>query len=533
MFRRRAALSGTPLAALQVSGPNGQRRELPLISGAELVIGREAPATCVLPDPGVSRQHARLTALEGGGWQITDLGSINGTYVNGEPVRGGRVLEPGDEIEIGPYRLVARPPESGATVQLRIRSRARTKRRATFAGIAAGTVAAAAVVAAGVAVVVSRDDAPPPTPVAQATVTPPPSEGQLITESVRKVRPAVVRIRTTTSEGSGVGSGVFVEDGVIITNEHVVRGDPRPMVLLADGRTVQGTVHGVNAQVDLAVVRIAETGQPVAALGDSEALQLGERLVAIGFPLGASTFTSGEPTITSGVYSARREFRGQSYVQTDTPVNQGNSGGPLINLKGEVIGINTLVVGRTAEVQGQGLNLAVPSSVVRSLLPGLRDQPAARVTATPSRTTTATASNRTYRSTTYAYTLQYPGHWKLDDSDAEEISVSGDGGEVAVVVEVLARSISAGEFADGIVRSMQRNLTDFKLARRSDGKLRSGQPAVILTDSWREGSATFEGTGVVAVNGTRGYFVLGGADSARYQSVSGRVDDILASFSLQ
>ncbi len=256
-------------------------------------------------------------------------------------------------------------------------------------------------------------------------------------------------------------------------------------------------------------------------------------MLAIGFPLGASAFTSGEPTITSGIFSARRDFRGQSYVQTDTPVNHGNSGGPLINLKGEVIGINTLVVGRTVEQQAQGLNLAIPSSVVRSLLPGLRDQPAARPSATPSRTATTAASSRTYRSTSYAYSLQYPGHWKLDDSDAKEVSVSGDGGEVAVVVEQLSRSLSAGEFADGIVSSMQRNLTDFKLARRTDGRLRSGQTAVILTVSWREGGATFEGTGVVAVNGTRGYFVLGGADSERYRSVSGRVEDILNSFSLQ
>ncbi len=533
MFRRRPPVSGPLLAALHITGPRGERRDLPLSGTAQVTFGREAPASCVLADPGVSRRHAQLSALDGGGWQIADLGSVNGTFVNGEPVRGGRVLEPGDEIEIGPYRLVARPPESGATVQLRIRSRARTRRRATVAGIAAGTVAAAAVVAAGVATVVSRDDTPSPTPVAQVTVTPPPAESQQITEAVRKVRPAVVRIRTRTSDGGGVGSGVFVEDGVIITNEHVVRGDPRPMVLLADGRTVQGTVHGTDAQVDLAVVRIAETGQPVAVLGDSDALELGERLIAIGFPLGASAFTSDEPSITSGIFSAKREFRGRTYVQTDTPINHGNSGGPLINLKGEVIGINTLVVGRTVEQQGQGLNLAIPSTAVRSLLPGLRDQPAARVSVTPTRTATAATGTLTYRSTSFGYRLQYPGSWTLTESDPRQVAVSGEGGEVAVVVQDVSSGTTLAAFASDVIDRMSRRLTDFTVSRRRDGKLPGGQPAVVLSVTWKDGGESYEGTEVIAVNAGRGYVMLGGASTQRYASVSARVEDILNSFTLQ
>jgi serine protease Do len=118
----------------------------------------------------------------------------------------------------------------------------------------------------------------------------------------------------------------------------------------------------------------------VAAWGDSDTLRPGERLIAIGYALG---FT-GEPTVTSGVFSGRRDFQGQTYVQTDTAINQGNSGGPLLNLKGEVIGIIDLVVGRNSSVQAQGINLAIPSRVAQEKLPSLRDaRPTATVSATP------------------------------------------------------------------------------------------------------------------------------------------------------
>ncbi len=114
------------------------------------------------------------------------------------------------------------------------------------------------------------------------------------------------------------------------------------------------------------------TGIPPIVWGDSDALRPGERLLAIGYPLGGSVFTGGEASVTSGIFSAHRELRGRPYVQTDTPLNPGNSGGPLINLKGEVIGINTLVVGRTPELQAQGLNLAIPANVARPLVAVLR-----------------------------------------------------------------------------------------------------------------------------------------------------------------
>ncbi|MDR7402950.1 MAG: trypsin-like peptidase domain-containing protein, partial [Armatimonadota bacterium] len=160
--------------------------------------------------------------------------------------------------------------------------------------------------------------------------------------------------------------------GLVLTNAHVVRGDASPSITLADGRTVTGRVLGRDEEADLALVQIEVTGIPPIVWGDSDALRPGERLLAIGYPLGGSVFRGGEASVTSGIFSAHRDLRGRSFIQTDTPLNPGNSGGPLINLKGEVIGINTLVVGRTSELQAQGLNLAIPSNVARPLIPVLR-----------------------------------------------------------------------------------------------------------------------------------------------------------------
>ncbi len=350
------------VATLLVTGPRGDEREVPLEPARELLIGREPPAGLVLPDPSVSRQHARISVRDGT-VEIIDLGSRNGTQVNRAPVRGRRILEPGDEITIGPYRLLARPSAAGQTV--RLRSRPGRGLRVALGLALAVAVVTAAVVAAVTAGTVAGSRRGSATPAGTTVAV---TEEQQATAAVQRVRPAVVRITTR----SGVGTGVIVEEGLVMTNAHVVRGEASPSITLADGRTLAGRVLGRDEEVDLALVQVEVTGIPPIVWGDSDALRPGERLLAIGYPLGGSVFTGGEASVTSGIFSAHRELRGRPYVQTDTPLNPGNSGGPLINLKGEVIGINTLVVGRTPELQAQGLNLAIPANVARPLVAVLR-----------------------------------------------------------------------------------------------------------------------------------------------------------------
>lgn len=197
------------------------------------------------------------------------------------------------------------------------------------------------------------------------------------------VKPAVVQITTEEVQQNpfgqgagavptGVGSGVFFDgQGHILTNHHVIAGASRIRVSLADGRTFPGTLVGSDAQTDLAVVRVQGDNLPRAELGDSDRLQVGEWVVAIGHALGLA----GGPTVTTGVVGALnrtvQEPGGQGgggpflfgVVQTDASINPGNSGGPLVNLAGQVVGLNTLVAGQTspggAQAEGIGFAIAV------------------------------------------------------------------------------------------------------------------------------------------------------------------------------
>jgi serine protease Do len=165
----------------------------------------------------------------------------------------------------------------------------------------------------------------------------------------------------------GEGSGFIIDaDGSILTNHHVIDRAERIMVKLADGRTLRAHVVGSDPDTDIALIKVdGQTGLPVAPLGDSSTLRMGEWVVAIGDPLGY------EHSVTVGVvsYIGRKLFDASldSYIQTDAAINFGNSGGPLINTRGEVIGINAAISAR-----GSSIGFAVPINLASSILPQLR-----------------------------------------------------------------------------------------------------------------------------------------------------------------
>jgi len=159
------------------------------------------------------------------------------------------------------------------------------------------------------------------------------------------------------------GSGVIVDpEGYILTNNHVIEGADKVKVRLNDGREFIATVKGQDSRTDLAVLHIKAKDLPVATLGDSDKLEVGEWAIAIGSPFGL------EHTVTVGVISAKgRSGLGtgtyEDFIQTDASINPGNSGGPLINIDGEVIGINAMII-----QPGTGIGFAIPINMAKQIL---------------------------------------------------------------------------------------------------------------------------------------------------------------------
>ncbi len=174
----------------------------------------------------------------------------------------------------------------------------------------------------------------------------------------------------TAQEGRvqrGTGAGFIIDpEGLIVTNQHVIANADRIRVKLHDGRTQAATVMGADNATDLALLKIAVNDLAPLHLGDSDALRVGDSVIAIGNPL------EYERSVTAGIVSAlgRKVYEAEpfeNFIQTDAAINRGNSGGPLLNKRGEVIGVNTVI-----RSDGRGISFAVPSNVVKRVVAQLR-----------------------------------------------------------------------------------------------------------------------------------------------------------------
>ena len=183
--------------------------------------------------------------------------------------------------------------------------------------------------------------------------------------SVRMIQDQIYRVFPV----EGVGSGVIIDKrGYILTNNHVIEESERLRITLSDGRIFNGKVVGADEATDLAVVKIEPKKEiPVASLGDSDKLKMGQIVIAVGNPFGLT----GGPTVTSGIVSSlNRSIQTQTgvleLIQTDAAINPGNSGGPLVNTAGEVIAINTAKM-----PYAQGIGFAAPINTAKSILKDL------------------------------------------------------------------------------------------------------------------------------------------------------------------
>ena len=223
------------------------------------------------------------------------------------------------------------------------------------------------VVGAGLGVgIANRVGNRPSLTMASSTLAPAPAgiatqEEQTVIGVARSVTPVVVSI-TVPNYGSGSGA-IIRRDGMILTNAHVVGTASAVRVGLADGRSLDGRVVGRDPTLDVAVVRVPANDLPAATVGNSDSLQVGQLAIAIGNPLGLNR------TVTTGVVSALNrsptaDLSGGSFIQTDAAISPGNSGGPLVNSSGQVIGINS------AELLGQGvqgLGFAIPINLAMEM----------------------------------------------------------------------------------------------------------------------------------------------------------------------
>lgn len=210
-------------------------------------------------------------------------------------------------------------------------------------------------------------------------------EESALTLLYEQVNPGVVTIRVTTASGGSLGSGwVYSADGYIVTNQHVIEEATRVEVDFSSGYKTYGEVVGTDPHADLAVIRVdvpAEELHPL-TLGDSSTLRVGQIVVAIGNPFGL------QGTMTTGVISALGRnlpsnvqattggyFSAGDIIQTDAPLNPGNSGGPLLNLRGEVIGVNRAIRTEgytdTGEPVNSGIGFAISINVAKRIVPAL------------------------------------------------------------------------------------------------------------------------------------------------------------------
>ncbi|MBA2474791.1 MAG: trypsin-like peptidase domain-containing protein [Actinobacteria bacterium] len=365
-------------AALWLTIRSGRERGSAVcVAGDEFVLGRDEDCDLVLADSRVSRRHAVLTRLPAGGFALRDLGSSNGTFVNGNRVDSA-VLAGHEQIQVGDAVIASsreEPGRPGGATQLGAAlTPSAVHRRVVQRSLRRVTVLASLAIVAAVG-----------GGALFATGVLPPGGGErnAVQRTVEQVAPATVLVevrRAGQRVGSGTGWVLDGAEGLVVTNAHVVNGGTS-LVVGVDNDIRPTDIVGVAPCEDLAVLRVRDrSGLRSLPLGKQSSLRLGETVVAVGYPANASAEASLTSTtgVVSVVRTAYREAaldvpRYPNVVQTDAAINPGNSGGPLVDLEGRLVGVNS--AGRTLSSDGriiQGQNYAIGVDRVKEITSVLR-----------------------------------------------------------------------------------------------------------------------------------------------------------------
>lgn len=348
------------------SGPRrGETIELP----ARTVLGRGEDCHVVLDDEKASRRHTALTPLPDGTVRVEDLGSTNGTFVDGRRITAATVLRPGAVLTIGDTQLAlagvaagAPPPSESRIERLALTRSAR--RTQLIAGVALAVAGIGALVGILFATGVVGGSSEP-----------------TVTEVVEQAKPRTARVLITANgEDAGNGSGwVYdAEQGLVVTNWHVVNaGDAFSIRLGDEKRERPAEVVGAATCEDLAVLRVADTsGLDTMPLGSQSGLRQGDTVVTVGYPgsLAADSPLTANQGVVSVVKTTSKDlvYTGElpNVIQIDAQFNPGNSGGPAVALDGSLVGVTTFA-NPSAEFEGQRYLIGVDR--VREIVPELAD----------------------------------------------------------------------------------------------------------------------------------------------------------------
>lgn len=305
--------------------------------------------------------------------------------------------------------------------------------------------------------------AQPPATSAAAPTPAAPSTGYSndLVAMVQRVKPGIVRIDTTAGGGSGIIFETTPDQGaLILTNYHVIKAGSRINIRVNDETTYPGAVVGFDEARDLAVLEICCGDFIPLTFDTSETIMPGSEVIAIGYALQIS----GPATVTRGIVSAYRYHpRYFSWVlQTDAPINAGNSGGPLLLTSGEVVGINTFVYDRDAAGnRSEGINFALAERSIRGLLPELKNG-ARNPRVTPF------IRWQTYANPDYDYTFRIPEDWEIDDSDRNYVRfASPDGAALASVMIPDWEITAADSYFDTRIARLEEHYDTFILTGRT------------------------------------------------------------------